>query len=56
MSDHLLQPIMLDVVKGSRYTLPIISTYPRGLLLSALGIRLKVSRSTLFDRHNEMAD
>jgi hypothetical protein len=47
---------MMNSVEGSHYTLPIISTFPRELLLSALGIRLKVNRSTFFDRPTEMAD
>ncbi|MGA9671241.1 MAG: hypothetical protein WBQ94_18670, partial [Terracidiphilus sp.] len=37
------QDIVIDPVEGSHYTLPIISTFPRELQLSALGIRLKVN-------------
>jgi hypothetical protein len=43
-------------VEGSHYTLPINSTFPRGLQLSALGIRLKVNLSTFFGRHTDKAD
>src|ERR1039458_2736484 len=43
-------------IEGSHYTLPISSTFPRELQLSALGIRLKVNLSTFFGRHTERAD
>jgi hypothetical protein len=50
------QETMIDLIEGSHYTLPIISTFPRELQLSALGIRLKVNLSTFFGRHAEKAD
>jgi len=60
ISDPFLNAIDEDVVihsiKGSHYTLPIISTFPRELQLFALGIRLKVNLSTFFDRLTEKAD
>jgi hypothetical protein len=56
MLDELYKPFVRNRIEGSRYTLPIISSFPRELLLSALGIRLKVNRSTSFGRHTEMAD
>jgi hypothetical protein len=44
-------PCVTDIVEGSRYTLPIISTFPRESQLSALAIRLKAYLSTFFGRH-----
>src|ERR1035437_4205005 len=51
-NEHLVS----STLKGSHYTLPISSTFPRELQLSALGIRLKVNLSTFFGRHTERAD
>jgi hypothetical protein len=50
------QSVVIDSIEGSHYTLPINSTFPRGLQLSALGIRLKVNLSTFFGRHTDKAD
>jgi hypothetical protein len=50
------QQMMSHCVKGSHYTLPIGSTFPRELQLSALGIRLKVNLSTFFGQHTDKAD
>jgi hypothetical protein len=47
---------MSDCIKGSRYTLPIISTFPTESQLSALAIRSKAYLSTFFDRHAGKGD
>ena len=48
MSNHLLQPFMLDVVKGLYDTLPIIRTFLRESRLFASAIHSKVNRSLFF--------
>jgi hypothetical protein len=50
------QSVVVNSVKGSRYTLPIISTFPRESQLSALAIRLKACLSTFFGRHTGKGD
>jgi hypothetical protein len=56
MVDELYGPFVTQVIEGSRYTLPIISTFPRESQLSALAIRLKACLSTFFGRHAGKGD
>ena len=48
--------ILIQVVEGSHYTLPIISTFPKKSRLSVLAIRLRAGLSTFFGRHVEKVD
>jgi hypothetical protein len=56
MLNELDEPALIEVIEGSRYTLPIISTFPRESQLSALAIRLKACLSTFFGRHTGKGD